>query len=226
MHDMTHSYIWHDSFKCITWHTHMRDMTYTYVWHDSFICVTWLIHAHFRVWHDSFTLILVCDMTHSLSFICVTWLIYAHSRVWHDSFTLILVCDMTHSRSFSCVTWLIHAHSRVWHDSFTLIHMCDMTHLRVMYEKRMYESHTRVLYQSVWISHDTQMSMCMSNVWKPCVCKSHTSEVSVSVHEWHRCECVRVVYQSQWRMIQMTYIHHWLVLYDDCHTNDFDTSLV
>jgi len=69
MCDMTHSYVWHDSFTCVTWLIHMcdmtrtwalrgqgrcwgacrhasfiRDMTHSYVWHDSFICVTWLIH--------------------------------------------------------------------------------------------------------------------------------------------------------------------------------------
>ena len=89
--DMTHSYVWHDSFMRVTWliHAcdiliHMFDMTYSYVWRDSFICVTWLIH--------------MCDVTHSHawrdSFICVTWLIL------HQSSTRGLLsascCDMTH----------------------------------------------------------------------------------------------------------------------------------
>jgi len=43
MCDMTHSYVWHDSFICVTWLIHMCDMTHSYVWHDSFICVTWLM---------------------------------------------------------------------------------------------------------------------------------------------------------------------------------------
>ena len=95
---MTHSYVWHDTFICVTWLIHMCDMTHSYVWHDTFICVTWLIH--------------ICDMTHSYvwhdSFICVTWHIHmcdmTHSYVWHDAFI--------------CVTWLIHmcgvAHSYAW----------------------------------------------------------------------------------------------------------------
>jgi len=29
---------------CSPWLIHMCDMTHPYVWHDSFICVTWLIH--------------------------------------------------------------------------------------------------------------------------------------------------------------------------------------
>jgi len=47
--DTTHSYVWHDPFKCVTWLIYMCDVTY--VWHDSltyvwltYICVTWLIH--------------------------------------------------------------------------------------------------------------------------------------------------------------------------------------
>jgi len=105
MCDMTHSYVRHDSFLCVTWLIPMCDMTYSYVWRDSFIFVPWLIH--------------MCDMTHSYvchdSSICVPWLVY--------------ICDMTHSYvchdSFICVTWLIHmcdmTHSYVWHDSFICV---------------------------------------------------------------------------------------------------------
>ena len=68
-----HSYVWHDSFICVTWCIHMCDMTRSYVRHDSFICATWLIY--------------MCDMTHSYvwrdSFMCVTWRIH--------------MCDVTHS---------------------------------------------------------------------------------------------------------------------------------
>ena len=55
--DMTHSYVWHDSFICVTWLIHMCDMTPSHVWHDSFLCMTWLLHmcdmTHQYVWHDS-----------------------------------------------------------------------------------------------------------------------------------------------------------------------------
>ena len=87
-YDMTHPYVWHASFLCVTCLIHMCDMTHPYVWHDSFTCVTWHIDMcdmnRPNVWHDSI--------------ICVTWIIHmcdmTHSYVWHDSFT--------------CVTWLIH----------------------------------------------------------------------------------------------------------------------
>jgi len=66
VNDMTHEYVWHDSWICVKWLIHMCDMTHSYVCHDSFICVTWLIH--------------MCDMTHShvwhVSFTYVTWLIH------------------------------------------------------------------------------------------------------------------------------------------------------
>jgi len=48
--DMTHSYVWQDSFVFVTGLIHMCNMTHSYGWHDSFICVTWLIH--------------MCDRTH------------------------------------------------------------------------------------------------------------------------------------------------------------------
>jgi len=92
MFGMTHSYVWHDSFICVTWLVYTCDMTIRicgmanlYVWHDSFICVTWLLHmfdmTHSYVWHDSFKcvtwLIHTCDMTHS--YICTPVNSYAIS---------------------------------------------------------------------------------------------------------------------------------------------------
>ena len=61
--DMTHSYMWHDSFMCVTWLIHVCDMTHSYVWHDSYmrpeavaeysaavvcVSVTWLIHCTYK----------------------------------------------------------------------------------------------------------------------------------------------------------------------------------
>jgi len=141
---ITHSYVWHNSFKwdiqmghvssgSVTCLISVTSMTHSYVWHDSF-AVRAMRRSAAHVWHDSVIymtwLIHMWDMTHSYvrhdSFICGTWLIHlwdmTRSSTWHDSIV--------------CVTWLIHmwdrTHSYVWHDSFIygtwLIHMCDMTH--------------------------------------------------------------------------------------------------
>jgi len=96
--DMNRSYVWHDSFICVTWLIHICDMTRSYVWHDSFMCA---------LWYTASSLSCVCDMTRSCvwhdAFVCVTWLVHTcamtRSYVCHDSFI--------------CVTWLIH--------------LCDMT---------------------------------------------------------------------------------------------------
>jgi len=70
--DIIYSYVWRDSFMCMTWLAHYLFHTgdcHSYVWHDSFICVTWLIH--------------MCDMTHLYvrhdSVIRVSWFIH----VWN-----------------------------------------------------------------------------------------------------------------------------------------------
>jgi len=97
MCDMTHAYVWHDTFICVTWFIHTCDMTHSYMWHDSFTCVKWLIYmssTRSDVLHDAFTRV-TChihtfDMTHPhtqplliylaqsaqyLSNVCVTWLV-------------------------------------------------------------------------------------------------------------------------------------------------------
>ena len=136
------SYVWHDSFICVTWLIQMCDMTHSYVWRDSLIRVTWL------PWYVTWSLICVtchiptCDMTHwyvwHVSFIRVTlrmtWLIY---NVWHDSSNLhrlnqpLSHISMNHVSvtqvptfmpnvwhgKFMCVTWLIH---NEWHDALKL----------------------------------------------------------------------------------------------------------
>jgi len=96
---MTHSCMWHDSFKT---YFYVRCMTYPY--EDTILALD-------EQWRDMIYpwLILICDTIHSWyvwrdSFKYVTWLVHTcgltHSYVWRDSFI--------------CVTWPVH--------------MCDMTH--------------------------------------------------------------------------------------------------
>ena len=112
--DMTHSFVWHDSFVSVT-----------YVWHDS--CIRARNH-----WRDPWDSIIRWD-----SFICGTWTIYMHDvtnlciRHTHDMthtyeqeiggiIPEILWCD-----TFIRVTWLI-----CICDIYVtrLVHTCDMSH--------------------------------------------------------------------------------------------------
>jgi len=130
-----HAYTIDEATKGFVGAGNMRDMSHSYVRHDSFICVTWLIHIHRRsnerirgrrkcLRHDLFIcaawLIHMCDVTHS----------YTQTTQWKDSWDEEM-CDMMNSYvrhdSFICVTWLMHIHRRsnervrgrrkcVWHD--------------------------------------------------------------------------------------------------------------
>ena len=105
--DTTHSYVWHDSFLCVTLCDVTDssagsgvlcacDMTHSYVWHDSFARLARLIRicytTHFYAWHR-------IDTAHS----------------WHDSFVPWL--DL-----FGRVTWFSHkcdrTHLNAWHNLF------------------------------------------------------------------------------------------------------------
>jgi len=114
---MTHSYVWHDLFICVTWLIHICDMTHSYVSQDWFICVTWLN-----------------------SFVCVTWpmrmcdmfsFIYVYvtcSSSWYVYVTYIIhICDIYVTYSWYVYVFVIcicHIyHSYMWH---VLIHICDM----------------------------------------------------------------------------------------------------
>jgi len=121
----------------VTWLIYMWDMTHLYVWHDSFVRVTWLIHIYSYMWHDSFIrvtwLIYTCDMTYQYRFICVPWLalelIVLAFYIWSIYLlqywcSVIHMCGMTHSYKWHdpCIraTWLIHIDSYVWHDSLLI----------------------------------------------------------------------------------------------------------
>jgi len=159
VHDMTHSYVWHDSFICVTWLIHMCDMTHSYVWHDLLACVAWLLHecdtTLSRVWHDSFHV-------WRDSFMCVTWLIHmcnkTHSNVWHDLF----ICT-----NESCHTYEVHTRARgKWKIEAVYI-SCQAYHT---YEWVM--SH-------IWMSHVTHGMSHVTHIDASC----HTYEWVMS-HIW------------------------------------------
>jgi len=54
------------------WMNHMCDMTHSYVWHDSFVCVPWLIHIIWMNKMNACTLLLCAQMNESLRHIIAT----------------------------------------------------------------------------------------------------------------------------------------------------------
>jgi len=145
MCDVTHSYVWHDSF---VWFVHLRSSKLSrkkrfyvcaYVWRDSFVYVM----THSYVWHDSFTYCvhlwsskLSRKKCFSLrpcmrrdSSVCVTWFIHTrdmtHPHVFHVyGAASCRVRSTSISSSLpsprTCVTRLIH----MLRDSS----ICDMNH--------------------------------------------------------------------------------------------------
>ena len=113
---MTPSYVWHDSFMCVTWLINLCDMTHSCVWHDSFThawkshksnnasvqccfasrdwvmshkCMSHVTHMH-ETWMSHRDL---CDMTQ------------CHAYVWQPpdpihSFCSLAVCGVWHTFHF------------------------------------------------------------------------------------------------------------------------------
>jgi len=198
---MTRSYVWHDSFICVTWLFHMficvRSATWcmsmcdssrsaamlidahwlphSYVWHDSFICVIWLVHMcdipHEHAWHGSF--------------ICVTWLVQmcvmTHSHMWHDSFV-----DVCHD-SFTYVTWLVRR-CVSW-----LIHICDMTRAEC------YMTHANARQQLICIYPQKRQTIPQRRRIRVQSCYSTRTDCHI-----HMCDMTHVV-----PMCDMTYSYEW-----------------
>jgi len=195
IYDVTHSYVWRDSFICVTHHDH--------VWHVSFIYVTWLV----LVWHDSFIYVTWLILPYVTRLVChaprtnVTWLIYIP---WS-----IHICDMTHSYewhdSFIRVTWLLHMchviRSYVWRDSLIFatsrIHKCDVTHWYVPYGLFMH---------ATWLI-EWMDKLCVIWRW-------HTSRMNKSFRR--REDRIWIMWNDSF--IQMTHSLYvkWLI-----HTNDW-----
>jgi len=119
---MTYSYVWHDSFICVTWLLHMHDITCRYLrlCYDSFICVPGLIHkfqSHIWIWYR-------VDICVYDSFICATgiyeWVLahiwMSHSTHMNEScriyeWVMAHICATHVYDSFICATmgwlWLV-----------------------------------------------------------------------------------------------------------------------
>jgi len=150
MCDMTHSYVWHDSFICVTWLIHMCDMTHSYVWHASFI----------SVWHDLY------DMTHS-HVRCPIKCMLCERKCgsvdhFHDSLPGALhMCAGALSRTLS----LTHSLSISLSFYLSLFLLLSFSHSRARTHARsraLFLSHTHTLCLSlVHIAHPGALQMCI-----------------------------------------------------------------
>jgi len=146
--DMTHSYVWHDSFICVTWLIHMCDVTHLYVWHDSFVCVTLLNHMGLFLnekeprlivskhrSHDLFIRVMWLNLTRDMNYFPVTLVFekkpcpIVGNLLWRDSFICVIWLTLSHDMPHSYVR-----HDRVgceearpivgnhlWHDTFICV---------------------------------------------------------------------------------------------------------
>jgi len=95
---MTHSCIWHDSFKCVTRLIYMGDLTYLYVWERSTAEATWpwLIPAC--------TQKLKQRRRYCVPTTCLTWLLHMclrHPESLHDILgTIVLIVGSKRTRKW------------------------------------------------------------------------------------------------------------------------------
>jgi len=222
MCDMTSSYVWQDSFVCVTWR--IRICVSHGAWHD---CD--MIHSHayewatsqscHALWHDSSTHIWISHVTQSW---CVTWLCHdssthiwmshvTHSRclTWlcHDSSTHIWMSHVTHSW---CVTWLWHSSFiRVWMNRVTVmsrtIWVCDITHSYVIC---LWLNLRPTWICATWRIHKCDMTIHICSMTHGAWHDSYASDwlYNEPRHAWHD-SFIRVTWPIYMR--KMSYLWSW-----------------
>ena len=137
-------------------HVCMCDTAHSYVWHDSFVCVTRLIHATCRRMSPvSF----LCGITHS----SVTWLIHMghDSFIWDMTCNVMYVWVMSHMNE-SYHIWMrqdsfgsmshVNESYHIWMSHVTRNESCHIWMGHVTYEWVL--SHTNES-SHIWMSHTT-----------------------------------------------------------------------
>jgi len=150
-------FMWHDPFTCETWRIplliHMCDMTHLWVWYDSFMCDM----THSWVWHDSFMSATPrsCASMWNDAFTCETWLVplhihtcgMTHSCVWPPNCTPPCDIECEEARVMSHYVMSHYgsgtSHVSLW-DLFTFY--CDMPRGLIM-------RHDSCLWDLLW--HDS-----------------------------------------------------------------------
>jgi len=204
--------MWHDSQHSLV---HVYDMTHSYVWHGSFICVTldesyvWqyvMLHISIRHMNESLSYVWdwmshMCQVTHSYAWlICATWLshiwlIQSHTYESDSIICLIDMCNMTHwpkTRTHSQILQLSMYHLIV------IWLVCDMTHPYTSYD-------SLICVDQVFLSVDGVVFLCVHRVFLSVVFLCvHTVLLSVVF------PCVHRVFLSVHRFItcNVTQLQH------------------
>ena len=135
LHSFIHSYrVGRDAFIPVTWILHMLNATHSYVWHDSFkcvTCVTWLIYT----WDTAHILLCVCvcmcvcmyvygflyESMYVRLCVRVYACIHAHSNRHAYIYTYI------HTHTHTCICWCMHLQAQYFNvHAYTRIHMTSM----------------------------------------------------------------------------------------------------
>ena len=235
MCDMTHSYVWHNSFICVTWlirrqlarselcRSYERTVRQTWMSHvtiHSYTSSTWFI-CMTHAWHDSLIgvtwLIHTCDMTHPRS----RWQIARH-----DSFVIVIwlnhMCDMTQSwvrrvahwhvwhDPVMCVTWLIYTWAMTQSCARRGSLLCMTRPIHMCDMTNLYGSHDSFICVT-WLIH--MCDMAHSYVW-------HDSFICVT---WliHMCDMTHsYVWHDTWDLIHLS-VSHWHVWRDSEYNDSF-----
>ena len=203
MCDVTHLYVWHDSFICVTWLIYMCDMIHLYVWHDSFICVTWLSgerEGNFeRLWQKS----------KSFAGRMLQWFIEG-IHVWdltHGLIRLIHTRDMTHLWVWE--TRLMAGNPGALMDvSHSYVYMYDMTHSYVWHDS----------FICVYVWHDS--CICVTRLIHMCICVTWLLHMCDMTHSYvHMCDMTHAhVCPTHSHGCHHSYIHPstWISRHESC----------
>ena len=186
MCDMTHSYVWHESFICATWLIRVRDMTY-------FINVTWLIHVydmthtpsaciHASTLSQSSVPVYSTRLTNSnthcntLRHTATHWNTLQHTATHCNTLQHTAAhCNTLHNTAAHCNTL---QHSTLQHTATRsqssvpvyswLIHTCDRTHSYVWNDRFIYVTWLNnmcdVIHSYTWWHSQSSVSVCFRSL--------------------------------------------------------------
>ena len=177
-----HSYVWHDSFICVTRLVHICDITHSYFWYDLFIFCT----SIFIFW----TYFTKAPLSHVLHRVALRCSVLQFVAVWCSVLQCVAVYILDILSKGASVT---HRHARHHPYKCDMSHMKESSHTESVTDIRMgprgYSAKRSYVHLYVWhVSliwmgrHISICDMTHSYVW-------HDSFICVTwlIHIWHMC---------------------------------------